>query len=170
MHERTTERSQVRQRRIPMSGLGSPRRQGFLEAVHLYRKVPKDLTDATASGGALSLACAALMLYLFVSNIAAYMKMNTTTDVVLDDTGAVHMRLFFNITMVRGFQSLPFSASRSCRTKAIASRADMHCAPRPRNYYSSLTCLPSRSALSSLFSFPRRSGCLANMRASTCTT
>ena len=84
-----------------MSGLGSPRRQGFLEAVHLYRKVPKDLTDATASGGALSLACAALMLYLFVSNIAAYMKMNTTTDVVLDDTGDVHMRIFFNITMER---------------------------------------------------------------------
>ena len=72
-----------------------------LEDLHLYRKVPRDLTDATRLGGVLSLVCAALMAYLFVSNIAAYMKMTTTTDVALDVTGDVHMRLFFNITMVR---------------------------------------------------------------------
>ena len=72
-----------------------------IQSIHLYRKVPRDLTDGTRTGGALSLACAGLMLYLFISNIAAYMKMTTTTDVVLDDTGDRHMRLFFNITMVR---------------------------------------------------------------------
>jgi len=79
----------------------SPRKGGFLESIHLYRKVPRDLTDATVSGGVLSLGCAVIMLYLFVSNIAEYMRMTTSTDVVLDDTGAVHMRLFFNVTMVR---------------------------------------------------------------------
>jgi len=80
----------------------SPKKGGsFLESIHLYRKVPRDLTDGTRTGGALSLACAGLMLYLFISNIAAYMKMTTTTDVVLDDTGDRHMRLFFNITMER---------------------------------------------------------------------
>jgi len=41
------------------------------------------------------------MGYLFISNIATYLKMTTTTDVALDDTGDVHMRLFFNITMER---------------------------------------------------------------------
>ena len=74
---------------------------GWLEAIHLYRKVPRDLTDATALGGVLSMLCAVTMAYLFVSNIAEYMSMTTRSDVALDDTGDVHMRLFFNITMER---------------------------------------------------------------------
>jgi len=75
---------------------------GFsLESLHLYRKVPRDLTDATRLGGLISLACAALMAYLFISNIAEYMEMKTNTDVALDDTGEVSMRIFFNITMER---------------------------------------------------------------------
>ena len=74
---------------------------GWLESIHLYRKVPRDLTDATRLGGLLSLMCAVVMAYLFVSNIAEYMSMTTTSDVALDDTGDVHMRLFFNITMER---------------------------------------------------------------------
>ena len=82
-----------------MSGL-SPRKGGFLEAIHLYRKVPRDLTDATRLGGVLSLLCAATMAYLFLSNIAEYLSMSTSSDVALDDTGETHMRLFFNITMV----------------------------------------------------------------------
>ena len=83
-----------------MSGFGGSK-GGWLEAIHLYRKVPRDLTDATRLGGALSLMCAATMAYLFISNIAEYMSMSTSSDVALDDTGDVHMRLFFNITMVR---------------------------------------------------------------------
>ena len=74
---------------------------GWLESIHLYRKVPRDLTDATRLGGLLSLMCGVVMFYLFVSNIAEYMSMTTTSDVALDDTGDVHMRLFFNITMER---------------------------------------------------------------------
>lgn len=79
----------------------SPKKGGLLESIHLYRKVPRDLTDATVTGGALSLGCAVIMIFLFLSNIAEYMRMTTTTDVVLDDSGDVHMRLFFNITMER---------------------------------------------------------------------
>jgi hypothetical protein len=75
---------------------------GFkLESLHLYRKVPRDLTDATSMGGAISLACAVVMAYLFVSNINDYLKLQSATDVALDDTGEVHMRIFFNITMER---------------------------------------------------------------------
>jgi len=74
---------------------------GWLEAMHLFPKVPRDLTDATRLGGVLSLFCAIVMAYLFVSNIAEYMRMTTSSDVALDDTGDVHMRLFFNITMER---------------------------------------------------------------------
>ena len=80
---------------------------GFkLESLHLYRKIPRDLTDATASGGAISLVCAMVMAYLFISNINEYLKLQTTTDVALDDTGEVHMRIFFNITMVSAHPAL----------------------------------------------------------------
>jgi len=73
----------------------------LLESAHLYRKVPKDLTDATRAGGAISLATAVLMAYLFVSNIADFLTVSTTTDVALDDSTEDHMRIYFNITMER---------------------------------------------------------------------
>ena len=73
---------------------------GFLESVHLYRKVPADLTDATRFGGAMSLLCAGVMAYLFISNIQEYMAVQTTTDVALDDSGDIDMRIYFNLTMV----------------------------------------------------------------------
>ena len=92
-----------------------------LQSIHLYRKVPRDLTDATRTGGALSLACAGLMLYLFISNIAAYMKMTTSTDVVLDDTGDRHMRLFFNITMVRNCGSKTNQTTHSAAADALSA-------------------------------------------------
>jgi len=84
------------------SGRGNGKSSGFsLESLHLYRKVPRDLTDATRLGGLISMACAGLMAYLFISNISEYMEMRTNTDVALDDTGEVSMRIFFNITMER---------------------------------------------------------------------
>lgn len=79
----------------------SPSKKSFLQNVHLYPKVPRDLTDGTRLGGLLSLACAGMMAYLLITNIMSYLDMTTTTDVVLDDTGDVHMRLFFNVTMER---------------------------------------------------------------------
>ena len=74
---------------------------GLLESVHLYRKVPTDLTDATRLGGFISLMCAALMAYLFISNVQEYLTVTTSTDVALDDSGDIDMRIYFNITMVR---------------------------------------------------------------------
>ena len=66
-----------------MERLSSPRKGGFLEAVHLYRKVPRDLTDATVTGGVLSMGCALVMFYLFVSNVAEYMRMTTSNSLPL---------------------------------------------------------------------------------------
>ena len=48
---------------------------GFLESLHLYRKVPRDLTDATRLGGVLSLATAFVMLYLLVANVRDYLSL-----------------------------------------------------------------------------------------------
>lgn len=73
----------------------------LLESVHLYRKVPKDLTDATRAGGAISLATAVLLAYLFFSNVSEFLTVSTTTDVTLDDSAEEHMRVYFNITMER---------------------------------------------------------------------
>ena len=83
------------------TGRANGRSSFSLESLHLYRKVPRYLTDATRLGGLISIACAFMMTYLFISNISEYMQMKTTTDVALDDTGEVSMRIFFNITMVR---------------------------------------------------------------------
>ncbi len=71
----------------------------LLSAMHLYPKVPRDLTDATRLGGALSIACAATIAYLFASNLAQFLATHTTTTVALDDSLQADMRIFFNITM-----------------------------------------------------------------------
>ena len=49
--------------------MGSP-----LKAVHLYRKVPHDLSKATNSGGLLSLAVLSLMAWLLASNVRSQQK------------------------------------------------------------------------------------------------
>jgi hypothetical protein len=54
--------------------------------------VPRDLTDATRLGGALSLACAAIISYLFVSNLNSFLLVQTETDVALDTSGDTYVR------------------------------------------------------------------------------
>ena len=49
-----------------MGALSPSKRTSVLESIHLYRKVPRDLTDATRLGGFLSLCCAGLMAYLLL--------------------------------------------------------------------------------------------------------
>ena len=40
----------------------------WLRSVHFYRKVPADLTEATVTGGAISLISTIVMVYLCCSN------------------------------------------------------------------------------------------------------
>lgn len=75
------------------------------------------------------------MAYLFISNIMSYLDMSTTTDVVLDDTGDVHMRLFFNVTMVHTARAPPLSILLLCtallhrrRQPASSARLAQHLA------------------------------------------
>ena len=46
----------------------------WLKSVHFYRKVPTDLTEATLSGGLLSLFSAVAMAYLLFSNFVAFLQ------------------------------------------------------------------------------------------------
>jgi hypothetical protein len=39
----------------------------FLKNIHFYRKVPHDLTEATLTGGTISLVSSLLMAYLFIT-------------------------------------------------------------------------------------------------------
>ena len=58
----------------------------WLRSVHFYRKVPSDLTEATMTGGTISLLSSLVMAYLFCSNFLAYLSAATTTSIVLDSS------------------------------------------------------------------------------------
>ena len=108
----------------------SRRTMGFLESVHLYRKVPADLTDATRFGGVMSLLCAGVMAYLFVSNIQEYMAVQTSTDVALDDSGDIDMRIYFNLTMVRAAPARASPPGASSRAPRRRCRSGCHASLR----------------------------------------
>lgn len=71
----------------------------WLRSVHFYRKVPRDLTEATISGGTISLLSSLVMAYLFCSNFLAYLAVETTTSIVLDSSDEQKLQLNFNVTL-----------------------------------------------------------------------
>ena len=71
----------------------------FLRSVHFYRKIPKDLTEATTSGGLISLLSTLLMVYLFCSQFLAYLAVDQTTEIVLDSSDEKKLQLNFNVTL-----------------------------------------------------------------------
>jgi len=71
----------------------------WLRSVHFYRKVPRDLTEATMAGGTLSLISSLVMAYLFCSNFLAYLAVDTTTSIVLDSSDEKKLQLNFNVTL-----------------------------------------------------------------------
>ena len=58
----------------------------WLRSVHFYRKVPKDLTEATMTGGTLSLLASLVMAYLFCTNFSQYLTIAPKTTIVLDSS------------------------------------------------------------------------------------
>jgi len=71
----------------------------WLRDIHFYRKVPRDLTEATVSGGTISLLSTLLMAYLFCSNLLAYLDVETATSIVLDSSDEKKLQLNFNVTL-----------------------------------------------------------------------
>ena len=51
----------------------------WLKSVHFYRKVPRDLTEATLAGGTISLISSIVMAYLFISNFSAPVLVGSST-------------------------------------------------------------------------------------------
>jgi len=71
----------------------------WLKDLHFYRKVPRDLTEATMAGGTISLLSSLLMAYLFCSNFLAYLAIDTKTSIVLDSSDEKKLQLNFNVTL-----------------------------------------------------------------------
>jgi len=72
-----------------------------LSGMDFYRRVPKELTEATMSGSALSVSCLFLMIVLFLSELRAYLRVETRSEVVLDDVTDGLFQIKFNMTLPR---------------------------------------------------------------------
>jgi len=70
-----------------------------LKSIHFYRKVPRDLTEATLAGGTISLISSIVMAYLFITNFSAYLRVDTKTSIVLDASQEKKLQLNFNVTL-----------------------------------------------------------------------
>jgi thiol-disulfide isomerase/thioredoxin len=76
------------------------RRAGKSNMVDFFRKVPADLTEATAVGASLSLCAAVFMAVLFVVELWAFLSTTIETAVVIDTNSEPLLRINFNVTML----------------------------------------------------------------------
>ncbi|KAK3273619.1 Protein disulfide-isomerase 5-4 [Cymbomonas tetramitiformis] len=55
-----------------------------IKSIDFYRKIPRDLTEATLSGATLSILAAIVMISLFVMEFSEYMTVKTHTSIIVD--------------------------------------------------------------------------------------
>ncbi|XP_031105637.1 protein disulfide isomerase-like 5-4 [Ipomoea triloba] len=72
---------------------------GKLKSVDFYRKIPRDLTEASLSGAGLSIIAALCMVFLFGMELNNYMTVSTTTSIVVDKSSdGDFLRIDFNLS------------------------------------------------------------------------
>ncbi|XP_008813245.1 protein disulfide isomerase-like 5-4 [Phoenix dactylifera] len=70
-----------------------------LKSVDFYRKIPRDLTEASLAGAGLSIIAAFSMMFLFGMAMSNYLSVNTSTSVVVDKSADGELlRIDFNIS------------------------------------------------------------------------
>ncbi|URE36856.1 Endoplasmic reticulum vesicle transporter [Musa troglodytarum] len=70
-----------------------------LKSVDFYRKIPRDLTEASLSGAGLSIVAAFSMMFLFGMELNNYLMVSTTTSVIVDrSSDGEFLRIDFNIS------------------------------------------------------------------------
>ncbi|KAL3508524.1 hypothetical protein ACH5RR_027925 [Cinchona calisaya] len=70
-----------------------------LKSVDFYRKIPRDLTEASLSGAGLSIIAAFSMIFLFGMELNDYLTVSTSTSVVIDNSSdGEFLRIDFNIS------------------------------------------------------------------------
>ncbi|KAI3686234.1 hypothetical protein L1987_79908 [Smallanthus sonchifolius] len=57
-----------------------------IKSVDFFRKIPRDLTEASLSGAGLSIVAAVSMLFLFGMELNNYLAISTTTSVIIDQS------------------------------------------------------------------------------------
>ncbi|CAN0901066.1 Protein disulfide-isomerase 5-4 [Linum grandiflorum] len=78
-----------------MAGLSSSK----LKSVDFYRKIPRDLTEASLSGAGLSIIAALSMMFLFGMELSNYLAVSTSTSVIVDKSSdGDFLRIDFNIS------------------------------------------------------------------------
>ncbi len=65
-----------------------------------YRKIPKDLTEASTHGSLLSVFALLFMLSLFVLELSSFLTLQLTTNIILDPNTEARLRINFNITVL----------------------------------------------------------------------
>nr|XP_023876969.1 protein disulfide-isomerase 5-4-like [Quercus suber]POE80484.1 protein disulfide-isomerase 5-4 [Quercus suber] len=70
-----------------------------IKSVDFYRKIPRDLTEASLSGAGLSIAAALAMMFLFGMELNNYLTFSTSTTVIVDQSSdGDFLRIDFNIS------------------------------------------------------------------------
>jgi len=78
---------------------GGPVRS-FLSKVDFYRRVPRDLSEATSLGVTMSMLALSVMAILFFSETAAFLNPSIVTEISLDVNTEPSIRINFNITFL----------------------------------------------------------------------
>jgi protein disulfide-isomerase-like protein len=71
-----------------------------IKDIDFYRKIPKDLTEASTHGSILSICAAVFMLVLFVAELWAFLSTQIVTNIIVDPNTESLLRINFNITML----------------------------------------------------------------------
>lgn len=71
-----------------------------MSSVDFYRRVPKDLTEATSLGAFMSVCAMSVMAVLFFSETLAFARTKIVTSITVDENTQPQIRLNFNITML----------------------------------------------------------------------
>lgn len=70
-----------------------------IKSVDFYRKIPRDLTEASLSGAGLSIVAALAMMFLFGMELNNYLTFSTSTTVIVDQSSdGDFLRIDFNIS------------------------------------------------------------------------
>ncbi|KAJ4726125.1 protein disulfide-isomerase 5-4-like [Melia azedarach] len=70
-----------------------------IKSVDFYRKIPRDLTEASLSGAGLSIIAALFMMFLFGMELNNYLTVTTSTAVIVDrSSDGDFLRIDFNIS------------------------------------------------------------------------
>lgn len=81
------------------------RLQQAWQKADLFRRIPRDLTEATATGAIVSIVCVAVMLVLFVGELVTYISPRLQSDMVVAVDKEEGSRLKVNLDMT--FHKLP---------------------------------------------------------------